>query len=193
MITIGKSTNRIVHDWKLIPFLKSKGNLGRVLDVGSKDARYKKHMEFDSYKTLDVDPSFKCDYTADLEFFVSPEKFDTILITQVLEHVKNPEICIKSMSNLLKDGGRVISTTPFVFQNHGSEDYWRYGEPCLRMLFGRYFSKVSVVGYGNAISSSWDVLHFFNRIPLINYFVAFCSKIMGSNHAPNGFLVEAIK
>jgi len=187
-----KTTHRILHDWKLVKFLKEKGNLGDVLDVGSKDSRYKKFMEFNSYTSLDIDSKFKPDIVGDIEFFESNKKYDTILVTFVFEHLKNPEIVIKNLYSLLKLSGRIICSTPFIFQNHG-EDYWRYSEDCLRMIYGRYFSKVGVIAYGNFISSSWDILHFFNRIPLINWLVAKFSLILSSRHCPMGHITEAVK
>jgi SAM-dependent methyltransferase len=186
------STHRIVHDWKLIPILKSR-NWGNVLDVGSKDARYKKYMEFSSYEKLDIDSSFHPDILGDIEFYTSTKKYDTIIMTAVIEHIRHPEVALKSINHLLKEGGCCIVTVPFIFQNHGEDDYWRYSEPGCRLLFGTYFSKVGVTGYGNFISSSWDILHFFNRIPLLNHLVAWLSLTFSSRHCPSGFIVEAIK
>jgi len=187
-----KTTHRILLEWKLIPLLKSRKH-GDVLDVGSKDARYKKYMDFSSYTTLDIEPSFHPDIVGDIEFFTSDKKYDTILLQQVLEHVKNPEICLKSISQLLKPDGVLIMSTPFIFQEHSTEDYWRFTQYGLRLMLERYFREIRIDGFGNFISSSWDVLHFFNRIPVVNTMFAFISQIFGSEHCPMGFLVQAKK
>lgn len=187
-----KTTHRILLEWKLIPLLKSKKH-GDVLDVGSKDARYKKHMDFTSYTTLDIEPSFHPDIVGDVEFYTSNKKYDTILLSQVIEHVKNPEICLKSISELLKPNGILIMTSPLLFQVHGSEDYWRFTTHGLRLMLDRYFRQVKVEGYGNFIASSWDQLHFFNRLPFMNHIVAFTSLIFGNQHCECGYLTQTIK
>jgi SAM-dependent methyltransferase len=125
--------------------------------------------------------------------YSSDKKYDTILISQVLEHLKRPQIAIKCMAGLLKDGGTVICTSPFVFAEHG-EDYFRYTEMALRMMFGTYFSKVSVIGYGNFISAAWQCFNFHNKFWVLNRFVAWLSrKTFSSKYVPDGFITVAIK
>lgn len=177
---------------KLIPLLKG-GKWGDVLDVGSKDARYKQFMDYSSYDSLDIDSTYRPDIVADIEWYESNKKYDTILLTQVLEHVKNPDIAIKRCHELLKDGGRLIVSTPFIFQEHGM-DYWRWTEEGLRLLFNRYFAqgKVGIVGYGNFLTSSWDIFHFHNRFSLLNPLIALVgSWLFSSHHCPSGFITIA--
>jgi SAM-dependent methyltransferase len=176
----------------LIPFLKRQ-NWKEVLEVGSKDARYKKYMEFDSYTTLDIEASFHPDIVADVEWYESNRKYDTILICQCLEHIKQPDIAVKRMYELLKPSGRIICTVPFIFAEHG-QDFNRWTEQGLRLLFGRYFNKVSIIPYGNFVSSSWQIFNFHNKFWILNKLVVWFSRITFSNkYCPDGFLIEAIK
>lgn len=187
-----KTVHRRAMEHIVIPFLESR-TWGDVLDIGSKDARYKQYTGHKTFTTLDIEPKFHPDIVGNIEFFTSPIKYDTITCFQVLEHVKNPEAAIKSMYDLLKPNGRLILTTPFIFQVHGTEDFWRWTEHGLRMMLKRYFREINIQGYSNFIGSSFDVFHFYNRIPLVNPIVDFVSRIFGSHHCPAGYLTEAIK
>ncbi|MEP6598403.1 MAG: class I SAM-dependent methyltransferase [Actinomycetota bacterium] len=52
--------------------------------------------------------------------------FDTILCTSVLEHVDNPECAVDEMSRVLRPGGRLLITVPFLYPTHEAPyDYWR--------------------------------------------------------------------
>ena len=42
----------------------------------------------------------------------SPEQFDLVIFTEVIEHINNPIDVIKNISNLLKSGGVLYVTTP---------------------------------------------------------------------------------
>ena len=48
-----------------------------------------------------------------LEWDFSPNKFDTIIMTQVLEHLENPCSFIEKAMSLLEENGRLIVTVPF--------------------------------------------------------------------------------
>lgn len=54
-------------------------------------------------------------------------KFDSILLSEVLEHVPNPFLLFKEMTRILKKDGRIIVTTPFYYCLHESPyDFYRY-------------------------------------------------------------------
>lgn len=53
--------------------------------------------------------------------------FDTILLTEVLEHVPHPEILWAEIARLLRPGGKLILTVPFLYWIHESpHDHFRY-------------------------------------------------------------------
>ena len=53
--------------------------------------------------------------------------FDTILTTDVLEHIREPEICWREMSRVLAPGGKLILCVPFLYWQHEEPyDYFRY-------------------------------------------------------------------
>jgi len=71
------------------------------------------------------------DYYFDLnkELPLSSESFDTILITDVLEHILCADLLWSEMKRLLKPGGKIILGVPFLYCVHESPyDYNRYTE-----------------------------------------------------------------
>ncbi|WP_299410515.1 class I SAM-dependent methyltransferase [Acaryochloris sp. IP29b_bin.148] len=61
--------------------------------------------------------------------------FDTILMTDVLEHISNPELVMSEVSRLLKPRGKLILTVPFLYKIHEKPyDYFRYTEFSLKMF-----------------------------------------------------------
>jgi len=64
------------------------------------------------------------------------EAYDTLLSTEVLEHVFETELFLKEAFRLLKIGGIGIFTVPFIWQIHGEPiDYYRFTKYSLSRLF----------------------------------------------------------
>ncbi|MCX8118177.1 MAG: class I SAM-dependent methyltransferase [Desulfobacterota bacterium] len=97
----------------------------RVLDIGASDRalerRLKKHFPKLLYKSMDVDRDQFHDYY-DLEEI--QETFDAVFLFEVIEHLPLEEgiKMLGKIYELLKEGGRLILTTPNTF-NPGR--YWR--------------------------------------------------------------------
>jgi len=43
------------------------------------------------------------------------DTFDTVICTEVLEHLPNPELALQEINRVLKSGGRIITTVPFEY------------------------------------------------------------------------------
>jgi SAM-dependent methyltransferase len=97
----------------------------RILDVGSSsrewEDRIKKHYPTITYKNMDVDREGSCDYRTLDEI---KEKFDIILLFEVIEHLPLEEgiDMLESIYGLLNDGGHLILTTPNIFN---PSRFWR--------------------------------------------------------------------
>ena len=50
--------------------------------------------------------------------------FDAVYMMEVLEHVKDPQAALSEVRRVLKDGGRFVLSTPFVFGIH--EEPWDF-------------------------------------------------------------------
>lgn len=60
---------------------------------------------------------------------------DTVLATEVLEHLPDPRRCVREMARVLKPGGRLLLTVPFQQPLHElPSDYYRFTPSSLREL-----------------------------------------------------------
>jgi SAM-dependent methyltransferase len=61
--------------------------------------------------------------------------FDTVLLTDVLEHIIRPTSLMGELSRVLRPAGVLVCTTPFLYFLHEEpHDYYRYTEFALRAL-----------------------------------------------------------
>lgn len=74
---------------------------------------------------------YECDLNKPLP--LESNQFDTIVISEVLEHIANPELIWQEMTRILKPGGKIILSVPFLYKIHEApHDYFRYTEFALK-------------------------------------------------------------
>ncbi len=119
-------------------FLARHATEKRVLDIGSGGSPYNKF--FPNRVTLDIDPARNPEIVGDAHNLpFKDEEFETVLCTEVLEHVRNPFVVEKELWRVLKSGGTLILTTRFVFPIHDApNDFWRFTKYGLGMIFERW-------------------------------------------------------
>lgn len=103
---------------------------GDVLDVGCGSKPYEKWFgKREKYVGLDVAAGPKVDLLVTTESNSWPlesDQFDTVMCTQVAEHVKNIEI-MQELLRVAKPGGTLVVSIPFIYNEHGApHDYRRY-------------------------------------------------------------------
>jgi hypothetical protein len=59
----------------------------------------------------------------------------TVLLTEVLEHLERPGDAVAECFRLLEPGGHIIATTPLFWPVHDARDFYRYTPRGLRYLF----------------------------------------------------------
>lgn len=102
---------------------------GKVLDVGCGSKPYQLLFSGTQYIGLELKGSIRdADYYYDgITFPFEDGEFDTVFSSEVLEHVFRPEQFISEIHRVLKKGGLLLLTVPFVWDEHEQPyDYARY-------------------------------------------------------------------
>ena len=104
---------------------------GRLLDVGCGTKPYREFFGADEHVGIDWGNSL---HRLDAEHIGSAEElpfpddsFDTVLCTEVIEHLRHPARAVGEMARVLKPGGHLILTAPFIHGLHEvPHDYFRF-------------------------------------------------------------------
>jgi len=114
---------------------------GNLIDIGCGSMPYKEIFNVDSYTGLDIDSSIARERAIADDFYdgknfpYKNQVFDSALCNQVLEHVFNPDEFLHEINRVLKPGGRLLLTVPFVWDEHEQPyDYARYSSFGLKAL-----------------------------------------------------------
>lgn len=117
---------------------------GRLLDVGCGSQPYRALFDVSEYVGLEIDtPMARRRGIADAfydgkQFPYADGHFDTVVCNQVLEHVFNPDRFISEARRVLRPGGRLLLTVPFVWDEHEQPyDFARYSSFGLHSLLER--------------------------------------------------------
>lgn len=112
-----------------------------VLDAGAGRAAYAPLFAHARYETADflavtgkkyAQPDYVCDLAA---IPVEDERFDHVLLTQVLEHLPEPAKVLAELNRVMKPGGTLWLSAPFFYTEHERPyDYYRYTRYGLRFL-----------------------------------------------------------
>jgi len=90
---------------------------------------------------VDIDPARRPDLLANIETLesIGDGTVDAIFCLEVLEHVASPEAAAASIRRVLRPGGLLIGSTPFLLGIHDQpHDYYRYTFHGLRHLFSAF-------------------------------------------------------
>jgi SAM-dependent methyltransferase len=126
---------------------------GNVLDVGCGMRPYEKSYfgGADRYTGTDYlsDRSRPDVVCSAVELPFATEEFDTVVSTEVLEHVPDPLRALREMHRVTRKSGHLILSTPFHWPRHEAPyDYFRYPYDGLLHLMA---------------SSNWEIVRLFNR------------------------------
>ena len=99
-------------------------------------------------------------------------KFDNIIIFNVLEHIYNCKNAVNELHNLLNENGKVLGSTPFMYRIHNApKDYARYTKDYLyKILSDNGFNDIKIIalGYGPFTSCYQNMHDFIKYLYVIN-------------------------
>ena len=138
---------------------------GRVLDLGAGMAKYKEIITKNTtdYIACDVKKNENIDMVCDVTNLIfPPESFDTVISTQVFEHVDNPFTVAQEIKKVLKPGGSAIITAPFMFPFHADpKDNFRFSREGLEEIFKSSGFEIIDSGiYGGFFIVLSEMIHF---------------------------------
>lgn len=173
---IHPNENLLHHQWLSVKDLRKglkevlSSVSAKVLDVGCGKRPYRMYLDprrVTIYVGIDSDP------TSDADLLVSGaqhgwpfqnQTFDAIICTEVLEHVHDPQVFIGELSRVLKPGGLLILSVPFIFNMHGEpRDFFRFTEFGLLEIVSKGFEIIDLKRQG-AVGSTLAIL-LLNWIP----------------------------
>lgn len=120
-----------------------------VIEVGSCNVNgsFRDHVRYfspASYLGVDAHPGPGVDQVCMAEQLIETfgaERFDLLISTEMLEHVRDWPVIVTNMKQLLKPQGAIVITTrSFGFPFHGyPDDYWRYETEDIQAIFADFY------------------------------------------------------
>lgn len=128
---------------------------GSLLDMGCGTGPYKHELQCARYVGIDETEAVHPDLCARTEKLAFKDRsFDSVLCTELLEHLKEPQEALKETYRILKQGGFMYITVPQSWGLHYCpHDYWRFTRYGIVYLLEQAgFSVVSVERIGGVFS-----------------------------------------
>lgn len=113
--------------------------------------------------------------------------FDGVVLTEVLEHCTDPFTAMKEVFRVLRPGGLLLVTSPFLWPWHGIDgsyqDYWRFTHQAWELLL-KPFTDVHITpcAFTPEGQEAYDTLRRWE-----------CMGFVGQTHATTAYLCEARK
>jgi SAM-dependent methyltransferase len=165
--------------------------------------------ESTEHKQIHID--IFCDLTKPIP--LPDNSFDTIICTDVLEHIPVPYELMKEISRLLRPGGKLFLAVPFYYCLHEEpHDYFRYTKHALtRFCTENKLRVLKIEEYGGAPEIIVDVMYKtydFLNLPARKFVLRMSNRIssfmlsskiarkisrMTAKHFPLGYVVVAQK
>ena len=142
----------IQHE-SLLPLIKENAR-GRLLDCGCGHAPYygvyrdvvDEAIWVDWHNSAHRNPLLDAEIDLNRPLPFADQSFDSVLLTDVLEHVAQSSSLVREIARVLRPGGKLILSVPFYYLVHERPyDYYRYTEFGLRHLCEQAGLRVDVL------------------------------------------------
>jgi SAM-dependent methyltransferase len=188
--SVPKSHRAFLHTLMLESSLKNCGTYvkGRTLDVGCGHKPYEKTFfsGSSSYAGMDyLTDRSKPDIVGSAMNIPQPDSsYDTVVCTEVLEHVTDPKKALSEMYRVLKPGGFIILSTPMYWPRHEVPyDYFRYPyDGLLHLVTESGFGLVDLYNRGRSYAFIGQIIQQTQPLAaksinwLINQFFLWCDQ-----------------
>jgi SAM-dependent methyltransferase len=130
---------------------------GRVLELGVGEHPFAKTVEVVS---LDIDPTYQPDVRGDAHAMpFAGATFDTVIASQVFEHLRAPALALDEVQRVLRTGGNLLLAVPFLFFLHQApHDYQRLTRYGFEELFRDRPFSVEIIDFGGRIPAVIDLI-----------------------------------
>lgn len=175
--------DKIIKDilWRDMAFASGFAK-GKLLDIGCGNKPYQSLFIHHIRQYIGLDKyAPHADIKEDINSAnIALQSFDTILSTQVLEHVPDPNLFLQKISKLLKKNGIVIITAPLVAALHEEpNDYYRFTKYALQNLFTKNGLQILILKEeGDWISSTTTMSAFYLESTCNRYLLRYPKKII---------------
>lgn len=153
----------------LIKNIKPMGKFiyGKTLDVGCGKKPYRKLFNSEVYIGVDMRTTLHHSgnnidvYYDGKKLPFNDEQFDSVVTSQVFEHVFHPDLFLSEINRVLKSDGYLLITVPFVWDEHEQPyDYGRYSSFGLKHILNKYgFVIIKHVKTENNIKTIFQLLN----------------------------------
>lgn len=124
---------------------------------------------------------------------IRTSSIDAVVMCETLEHVPDPDGIVAEAHRVLRPGGQLVGSIPFLVAIHGDPfDYQRLtGAGIQRLLSG--FDDIAVTAHGNHLSAAWALASSRSRVLRVaNPLVRQIGRKPDSR-APEGYVFSARK
>lgn len=159
---------------------------GKLLDFGCGTKPYKDFFKnVNQYIGVDYKIEGREELQKEVDVFYDGKKipfknetFDSILCTEVLEHVFNLDELLLEFNRVLKIDAKAIITTPFMWEEHEMPfDFARYTTPALKYLYEKNGFEIInnyKIGHHIHVIATFSSRYLVNKLPfrtLFRYFI----------------------
>lgn len=150
------------------------------LDVGVQDKPTRRLTRGTpaNYQTMDINPAWSPDICGDLnldwrtwtrpgmdhkEVKYLESHYDVIFCMETLEHLWNPMKAIEGFAELLKPGGDLYLSVPFIGPHHDEVDYLRYTHEWFEVVLPMLGFNIIALKERVASAGRKDLINFYNN------------------------------
>lgn len=162
---------------------------GRLLDFGCGNKPYAELIDVKEYIGVEIEDNNHVQAEKNIEAYYdgktipfSDNYFDSILSSEVFEHVFNLEQILKELNRVLKPGGHMLITVPFVWEEHSMPyDFARYTSFGIKdLLLRNGFSIISAektTNYVETVFQMWSAYIYQSIFPKNKFVKAILTPI----------------